>query len=40
MEFLVSLPEWLAWCAAGGAGAFAMAAVARVLAAAVDLESS
>lgn len=40
MEMLAALPEWLVWCAAGGAGALALAALARMLAAAIDLETS
>ena len=40
MELLTALPEWLVWCAAGGAGALALAALARMLSAAIDLETS
>ncbi|MDB5874211.1 MAG: hypothetical protein JWQ07_3653 [Ramlibacter sp.] len=39
MELFAAMPEWLAWCAAGAAGAFGLAAVARVLAAALDLDA-
>ena len=39
MELLAALPEWLVWCAAGAAGAFALAAVARILQAALDLDA-
>ena len=40
MDLLAALPEWLVWCAAGGAGALALAALARILGAAIDLETS
>jgi hypothetical protein len=40
MELLAALPEWLVWCAAGGAGTLALTTVARVLGAAIDLETS
>jgi len=39
MDLLAGLPEWLVWCAAGGAGALAMATVARILQAAFDLDA-
>lgn len=39
MEFFAGMPEWLVWCAAGIAGAFALAAVARLLEAALDLDA-
>ncbi|MGE4241380.1 hypothetical protein [Ramlibacter sp.] len=40
MDMLAAAPDWLVWCAAGGAGAFALAALANMIAAAVDLEAS
>jgi hypothetical protein len=40
MELLAAVPEWLVWCAAGGAGALALAALASILGAALDLEAS
>lgn len=40
MELLAAVPEWLVWCAAGAAGAVALAALANVLEAALDLEAS
>ncbi len=40
MEMLAALSEWLVWCAAGAAGALALATVARVLDRALDLEAS
>ena len=39
MDWLFANAEWLVWCAAGAAGALAMAAVARVLCAALDLDA-
>ena len=39
MELLAAAAEWLVWCAAGGAGAFALAAVASLIGAALDLEA-
>ena len=39
MDLLAGLPEWLVWCAAGGAGIFAMAAVAGMLDAALELDA-
>jgi hypothetical protein len=33
------IPEWLVWCAAGAIGAFALAALARVLQACLDLDA-
>ncbi|MES3002101.1 MAG: hypothetical protein V4787_15530 [Pseudomonadota bacterium] len=39
MEFFAGLPEWLVWCAAGTAGAFALTAVARLLEAVLDLDA-
>ena len=40
MDWLAAVPDWLVWCAAGGAGALALATVARVLTAAIDFELS
>jgi hypothetical protein len=40
MELLVALPEWLVWSAAGVAGASALAALAKALDAALDLDAS
>jgi hypothetical protein len=39
MDLLAALPEWLVWCAAGGAGALALAAVASIIEAALDLDA-
>lgn len=38
MDLFAGLPEWLAWCAASAAGIFALAAVAGILDAALDLD--
>ena len=38
MEMLAEIPEWLVWCAAGGAGALALAMLAGCIEAALDLE--
>ncbi len=38
MEVLSAVPEWLVWCTAGAAGAVALATLARILEAALDLE--
>jgi hypothetical protein len=35
---IAALPEWLVWVTAGGIGAFALAALARILQAAFDLD--
>jgi hypothetical protein len=40
MEMLAAVPEWLVWCAAGGAAAVAVTVVVNVLEAALDLETS
>lgn len=40
METLAGIPEWLVWCAAGAAGAFALAVVAGIIEAALDFEAS
>jgi hypothetical protein len=39
MDLLSALPEWLVWCAAGGAGALALKTMASVIEAALDLEA-
>jgi hypothetical protein len=39
MELLAAMPEWLVWCAAGGAGAVALAMVANILEAALELDA-
>jgi hypothetical protein len=40
MELLAAVPEWLVWCAAGGAGALALGALAKIIDSAIDLEAS
>jgi hypothetical protein len=37
---IAALPEWLVWFAAGAIGAFALAALARILQAAFDLDQN
>ena len=39
MEMIAAMPEWLVWCAAGAAGAFALAVVVNTIEAALDLET-
>ena len=39
VDLLAAVPEWLVWCAASAAGAFALTAIARILGAVVDLET-
>jgi hypothetical protein len=39
MELLAGMPEWLVWCAAGAAGVIALAALARILDTALDLDA-
>ena len=39
MELLAGMPEWLVWCAAGGAGALALATLAKFLDAALELDA-
>ena len=39
MELIAALPEWLVWIAAGAIGAFALASLARVLQACMDLDA-
>jgi hypothetical protein len=38
MDLIAALPEWLVWVAAGAIGAFALATLARVLQACLDLD--
>ena len=40
MVFLAGMPEWVVWCAAGGAGAIALESVASILEAALELDAS
>ena len=40
MELLAALPDWVVWCAAGAAGATALAALANILDAALELDAS
>jgi len=40
MDFFAGMPDWLAWCAAGAAGAIALAAIANVLEATFELDAS
>ena len=40
MDLLAVMPEWLVWGAAGIAGAIALAALASMLEAALDLDAS
>jgi hypothetical protein len=39
VEMIAAVPEWLVWCAAGGAGAFALTVLAGTIEAALDLET-
>ena len=39
MELLAGMPEWLVWCAAGGAGVIALATLANILDAALELDA-
>jgi hypothetical protein len=39
MELLTGMPEWLVWCATGAVGALALAALANILDAALELEA-
>lgn len=39
MELLAGMPEWLVWCAAGVAGAIALAALANILDVALELDA-
>jgi hypothetical protein len=38
MDLIAALPEWMVWAAAGAIGALALAALARVLQACLDLD--
>jgi hypothetical protein len=40
MDLFTGMPEWLVWCAAGGAGAIALAAIANVLEATFELDAN
>lgn len=39
MELLSGIPEWLVWCAAASAGVYALAALAKMLDAAFELDA-
>ena len=39
MELFAGMPEWLVWCAAGAAGAIALANLAIILEAALELDA-
>jgi hypothetical protein len=39
MDVIAALPDWLVWCAAAVAGAFALAVVVNTIEAALDLET-
>lgn len=39
MDMIAAVPEWLVWCAASGAGAFALTLVVNTIEAALDLEA-
>jgi hypothetical protein len=40
MELLAAIPEWLVWCAAAAAGTTALAALASILDAALELDAT
>jgi hypothetical protein len=40
MDLIAAFPEWLVWAAAGVVGAIALATVARVLLACMDLDGN
>jgi hypothetical protein len=40
MELFAGVPDWLVWCAAGGAGAIALANIAVILEAVLELDAS
>ena len=40
MDLFAGMPEWLVWCAAGIAGAIALATIANILEAAFELDAS
>jgi len=39
MDLIAALPDWLVWFAAGAVGALALATVAKILCAALDLDA-
>lgn len=39
MEWIAAIPEWWVWCAAGAAGATALATLASILEAAFELDA-
>ena len=39
MDLFAAMPEWLVWCAAAVAGVLALATVANILDAALDLDA-
>ena len=39
MEMITAVPDWLVWCTAGGAGAFALAVLVGTIEAALDFET-
>ena len=39
MELFAGIPEWLVWCAAGCAGAIALATLASILDVAFELDA-
>jgi hypothetical protein len=39
MELFAGVPDWLVWCAAGGAGAIALANIAVILEAVLELDA-
>jgi hypothetical protein len=39
MDLFAGMPEWLVWCAAGGAGVIALATLANILEAALELDA-
>jgi hypothetical protein len=40
MELIAGMPEWLVWCAVGGAGVVALAALANILDATFEMDAS
>ena len=38
MDMIAAIPDWLVWCAASAAGAFALTLVVNTIEAALDLE--
>ena len=39
MNWVAAVPDWLVWCAASGVGVLALASVASVIDAALDLDA-